>query len=153
MRNLAASLLALVVLCCGDCQANEFFEGLVGRWKGVSTSANVERNLSYKMTFRLLRSGVLYGESNLSFRGQTSVAKVWLYPKGTARGVNYFNGKETSRINGDWQLRQGELHTTLSSGREKTDSVWRRVSNRKYVVKSTKSDGSSFTSTLTRIRN
>lgn len=104
------------------------------------------------MTSRLLRSGVLYIETKVSFRGQTSLAKVWLYPKGTARGVSYFNGKETSRINGDWQIRQGELHTTLNSGLQKTDSVWRRVNRNKYVIEGSGSQNGSFTSTLTRIR-
>lgn len=104
------------------------------------------------MTSRLLRSGVLYIETKVSFRGQTSVAKVWLYPKGTARGVNYFNGKETSRIDGDWQMRHGKLHTSLSSGLEKTDSVWRRVNSNKYVVEGAGSQNRGFTSTLTRIR-
>lgn len=158
MRNLATSLLAFVVLCSGTCHANEFFNGLVGHWKYVTKTTVADDNNStfryvVRLTFRLLRSGVVYQESRGVIDGQQSLGKGWIYPKGTLRGVTYLDGEKVDQAAGTWRMRSGKLFVKTSGKDGQSDAVWRRVSNDKYVIKMDSSGGSRTTATLTRIRN
>lgn len=157
MNRLSFVILALVALSSTTCYANNFFKGLVGRWKLVNeTTVADDYNSTFRyegvMTIRLLRSGVLYSETKGVIEGKRSLAKAWTYPRGTVRGVAYLGGKKIDEGKGKWWIRKGKWFTNTRSEYGESDGVMRRISPNKYVSKGTHSDGSRSTSTLTRLR-
>jgi hypothetical protein len=161
MRGLALSLLAVVVLGSGTCRANEFFEGLVGRWKEVSETTVAAGNWTFSnedlVTFRLFKNGTLYAESKSLSDGQ--ISKSWLYPRGTLRGISYIDGvKQDAESVGTWRIREGKLFLSVRIELDgavvaRMDVEIRRVHRNKYVSESTSPDGSYSTATMTRVRN
>lgn len=162
MRPIAAATIFIALLLSEVTYANSFFKGLEGSWKEVSKTTIVEggRNFTFsdesRVTFRLLKNGILYAVTKGTSDGQFS--KSWLYPRGTLRGISYADGvKDRAESTGTWKIRKGKL---LVSARIKldgkivgrSDAEVRRENRDKYVTKTTASDGSKSTATLTRIR-
>lgn len=161
MRRLTFSLLALVVLGSGTCHANEFFKGLVGRWKEVSETTVTAGNWTFSnedlVTFRLFKNGTLYAESKSLSDGQ--ISRSWLYPRGTLRGISYTDGvREDAESAGTWRIREGKLFLSARIELDgavvaRMDVEIRRVNRNKYVSESTGPDGSYSTRTMTRVRH
>ena len=162
MRPIAAATIFIALLLSEVTYASSFFKGLEGSWKEVSKNTIREygQNFTFsdesRVTFRLLKNGTLYAVTKGTSDGQ--VSKSWLYPRGTLRGISYTNGvKARAETTGTWSIRKGTLLVsarTKLNGKivGKSDTEVRRENRNKYITKTTASDGSKSTATLTRIR-
>lgn len=162
MTQRVAILLAFAMLSSGACHANSFLDGLVGRWKVVTTlRVAKEREVSHSIAqISKLDDGTYYQVLREVGRKRKK-SESWVYPDGTSLGLIYDErGRYMGEGRGEWyfsqagQLIQSSRIESLEGSGEDYSTIRRIGRNKLAEVGSGVLNGIRYrwTATATRIR-